>query len=168
MLFGRPLASFTNNIFIDRPNNHETRHEVVCIIFCFLKITSFHTPQNNFETLSLPYKLQGGGKWQKGCLKCSIHYCFPTYFPASSLDRNRRRRRPAASRIKVKFIEHVQTKYITTPILSPLMKALDRSVETLGLWIRLHSLNLQTSVASNYVWRSDKLRLCSARCLINK
>ena len=35
------------------------------------------------------------------------------------------------------------------------MKALDKSVETLGLWIvtsRLHSLNLQTRVASDYVW----------------
>ena len=37
------------------------------------------------------------------------------------------------------------------------MKALDKSVETLGLWIvtsRLHSLNLQTRVASDYVWRN--------------
>ena len=37
------------------------------------------------------------------------------------------------------------------------MKALDKSVETLGLWIvtsRLHSLNLQTRVASEYVWRN--------------
>ena len=38
---------------------------------------------------------------------------------------------------------------------SPLMKALDRSVETSCLWIvtsRLHSLNLYTRVASNHVW----------------
>ena len=60
VLFDRPLASFTNNIiFIDRPNNHKTRLGVICIIFCYLKITSFHTPHNNFKTLTLPYKLQG-------------------------------------------------------------------------------------------------------------
>ena len=48
MLFNRLLAPFTNNI-IDRPNNHKTRLKVVCAIFCFLKITSFHTPHNNFK-----------------------------------------------------------------------------------------------------------------------
>ena len=43
---------------------------------------------------------------------------------------------------------------------SPLMKALDRSVETLGLWIvtsRLHSSNLQTRIALNHVWLSTWL-----------
>ena len=48
MLFNGLLAPFTNNI-IDRPNNHKTRLKVVCAIFCFLKITSFHTPHNNFK-----------------------------------------------------------------------------------------------------------------------
>ena len=48
MLFNGLLAPFTNNI-IDRPNNHKTRLKVICAIFCFLKITSFHTPHNNFK-----------------------------------------------------------------------------------------------------------------------
>ena len=43
---------------------------------------------------------------------------------------------------------------------SPLMKVLDRSVETLGLWTVIsqsHSLNLSTRVASNHVWWSTWL-----------
>ena len=50
------------------------------------------------------------------------------------------------------------SKRIKGPLLaafrSPLIKALDRSVETLGLWIvtsRLYSLNLETREASNHV-----------------
>ena len=65
MLFNKPLASFINNIIdIDRPNNHKTRLEVVCILFCLLKITSFRRPHNNFKTLTLPSKLQRE-TWQK-------------------------------------------------------------------------------------------------------
>ena len=65
MLFDRPLASFTNNIiYIDHSNNRKIKLEVVCKIFCFLKITSFHTPYNNFKTLPLPSKLWGE-KWQE-------------------------------------------------------------------------------------------------------
>ena len=65
MLFNKPLASFINNIIdIDRPNSHKTRLEVVCILFCLLKITSFRRPHNNFKTLTLPSKLQRE-TWQK-------------------------------------------------------------------------------------------------------
>ena len=65
MLFDRSLASFINNIiYIDRPNNYKIWLEVVCTIFCFLKMTSFHTPHNNFKTLLLPSKLQRE-KWQE-------------------------------------------------------------------------------------------------------
>ena len=41
------------------------------------------------------------------------------------------------------------------------MKALDRSVETLGLWIVTSSvtfINLQTRVASNYVWHMEEFK----------
>ena len=65
MLFDRPLASFTNNIiYIDCPTNCKTRLEVVCTIFWFLKMFSFHTPHNNFKTLPLPSKLQRE-KWKE-------------------------------------------------------------------------------------------------------
>ena len=87
VLFDRPLAFFTNNIiYINRPNNYKTRLGVVCTIFCFLKITSFHSPHNNFETLPLPSKFRGKND-KKSRLKYSIHCCFPAYFPASFLSR---------------------------------------------------------------------------------
>ena len=114
MLFDRPHASCTNNIiYMDCPNNCKTRNEVVCTIFCFLKITSFHKPHNNFKTLPLPSKLQREND-KKICLKYSIHCCFPTYFLLlffrDSWAENRRRRIPAVSCIKLKFTEHAQQK----------------------------------------------------------
>ena len=48
----------------DRLNNHKTRFKVVCTIFCSLNVTSFHTPHNNFKTLSPPSKFQRE-KWQE-------------------------------------------------------------------------------------------------------
>ena len=53
----RSHASFTNNIYIDHPKNY-ARLKFDCVIFCFQKITSFHTPHINFKTLTLPSKLQ--------------------------------------------------------------------------------------------------------------
>ena len=64
VLFDRPLPSFRNVIYIDSPNNYKTRFEFVWTIFCFSKITSFHTPNNNYKTLPLPSKLQRE-KWQE-------------------------------------------------------------------------------------------------------
>ena len=85
VLFDRPLASFKNNIiYIDRPNNLKTRHEVVCTIFCILKITSFHTSHKNFKTLPLPSKLQKT-KREERLSQILEPLFFPTCFPASLL-----------------------------------------------------------------------------------
>ena len=111
MLFDRPLASFTNNIiYIDCPNNCKTRLEVVCTILCFLKITSFHTPHNNFKTLPPPSKLQ-----RESCLKYSIRCYFTASFLSRFWSENRRRRIPAVCRMKPKFTEHAQQ---NAPLLS--------------------------------------------------
>ena len=85
VLFGRPLASFTNNIYIDRSDKDNTKTlwvqgcvtsviwyasctkakvKHLCKLFCFLKITSFHIPHNDFKTLTLLSKLQRE-KWQE-------------------------------------------------------------------------------------------------------
>ena len=106
----QPLASFTNNIhYIDRPNNHKTRLEAVCTIFCFLKTTSFNTSHNNLKILPLlSYRGENG---KKGCLKHSTHCCFPTCFSPSlrgSWVGNEDRRIPAVSHIKLKVTEHAQ------------------------------------------------------------
>ena len=53
----RSHASFTNNIYIDHPKNY-ARLKFDCVIFCFQKITSFHTSHINLKTLTLPSKLQ--------------------------------------------------------------------------------------------------------------
>ena len=107
MLFHRPLASFKNNIYIDRSDNHKTRRT----IFCILKITSLHTSHNNFKTFSLPSKLQKKNK-KKGCLKYSNHCFFRPIllflFFRDSRGRNQSRRIPAVSRIKLKFTKRAQ------------------------------------------------------------
>ena len=110
MLFDRPHASCRNNIiYIDRPNNCKTILEVICTIFCFLKITSFHKPHNNFETLPLPSKLQRE-KWQENLSQILDPLLFSDVFPApffrDSSAENRRIRIPAVSRIKLKFTQH--------------------------------------------------------------
>ena len=110
MLFDRPHASCTNNIiYIDRPNNCKTILEVICTIFCFLKITSFHKPHNNFKTLPLPSKLQRE-KWQENLSQILDPLLFSDVFPApffrDSSAENRRIRIPAVSRIKLKFTQH--------------------------------------------------------------
>ena len=85
VLFDRPLATFTNNInYIDCPNNGKTRLEVVCKIFCFLKITSFTHHTTILRLIYLSYR---GKNDKKSCLKYSIQCCFPMYFPASFLSR---------------------------------------------------------------------------------
>lgn len=71
VFLNRSHASFTDNIYIDHPKNY-ARLKFDCVIFCFQKITSFHTPHINFKTLTLPSKLQRE--------KCQVF--FPTYFPA--------------------------------------------------------------------------------------
>ena len=58
--------------------------------------------------------------------------------------------------------EHIKGPLVAT-IRSPLVKALDRSVGTLGLWnvtSWLHFLNLQTRVASKHISPSGKVK-CS-------
>ena len=81
MLFDRPLTSFTNNIiYINCPNNYKTRLKVVCTIFRFLKITSFHTPHNNFKTLLHPSKLQRE-KWQEKLSQILDPLLFSDTFP---------------------------------------------------------------------------------------
>ena len=105
VLFDRPLASFTRNIiYIDCPNNCETRLEVVCTIFCFLKITSFHTPHNNFKRLCR-FRLSNRGK---NDLIVVFRLNFLRLFFRDSFAENRRRHIPAVSRIKLKFTEHAQ------------------------------------------------------------
>ena len=98
MLFDRSLASFINNIiFIDRPNNYKIWLEVVCTIFCFLKMTSFHTPHNNFKTLLLPSRSIA-----------VFRRVFLLLFLRDPWAGNRHRRIPAVPHIKLKFIEHAQ------------------------------------------------------------
>ena len=96
MLFEQPLESFINNvIYIDRSNNHKTRLEVVCILFCFLKITSFHTPNSNLGLWRL-HLCNRGKNVKKGCLKYSIFVVFRIIFLllffGDSWAGNRRRR----------------------------------------------------------------------------
>ena len=98
MLFDRSLASFINNIiFIDRPNNYKIWLEVVCTIFCFLKMTSFHTPHNNFKILLLPSRSIA-----------VFRRVFLLLFLHDPWAGNRHRRIPAVPHIKLKFIEHAQ------------------------------------------------------------
>ena len=98
MLFDRSLASFINNIiYIDRPNNYKIWLEVVCTIFCFLKMTSFHTPHNNFKTLLLPSRSIA-----------VFRRVFLLLFLRDPWAGNRHRRIPAVPHIKLKFIEHAQ------------------------------------------------------------
>lgn len=117
MFFEQPLESFINNvIFIDRSNNHKTRLEVVCILFCFLKITSFRTPHNNFKTLTLKSKLQREKKTRKVLSNTPSIVVFRRIlsFSSSLQGKPTRAHTSGYSRQTKKCIKHAQTKYLST------------------------------------------------------
>ena len=110
VLFNRPLVSFANNIiYIDRPNNHKTRLEVVCTIFCFLKITSFHTPILRLCCLHLSYRGKMTRKVVSNTRSIVVFRVFSRLFSFAILERKTDCRRIlAVSCIKPKFTEHAQ------------------------------------------------------------
>ena len=115
VLFDRPLASFTNNIiYIDRPNNHKKKLEVVCKIFLF-KIT-FSTHHITIWRLCR-FHLSYRGKNDKKVVSstrftsfpASFFFCKPTQAHTSGFSHQTKIYRTCADKMRLYSLEvHVR------------------------------------------------------------